>query len=75
MQTTNQSSLGLVEWYHMSTRLVSSRIPELLPTTSPSFMHDDEGDVPRGEPISACAPYATDDLLRVFGDPRNGFSR
>lgn len=37
-------------------------------------MHDDKGDVPRGEPTSARAPYGTNDFLRVFGDPRNGFS-
>ena len=73
--TTNQSSLGLVEWNHMSTRPVSFRVLELFSTISPSFVHDDKSNVPRGEPVSACAPHATSDLLRVFCDPGNGFSR
>jgi len=71
---TDQSSLGLVEWHHMSTRfVVSSRVPEEWLDVSPSFVHDNESDIPRSEPIPARAPHGTDNLLRVFGDPRNGF--
>ena len=61
--TTNQSSLGLVERYHMSAKLVSFKTPKMLLRASPSLMDDDESDIPRGESTSARAPRGTDDLL------------
>lgn len=72
MMATNQCGFRLVVWYHMPTEPVSPKISKSLAKVSPSLMHDDEGDIPSGEPTSTCAPRGTDDLLRVFGYPRNG---
>jgi hypothetical protein len=36
-------------------------------------MHDDKSDVSCGEPLSARAPDSSNNLLRVLGDPGNGF--
>ena len=41
-------------------------------TVVPSLVYDNESDIPRSETMSARAPHSTDNLLRVFSDPRNG---